>query len=53
MTRMTPSEAIVDTLAARGVTGFSGIVGSVAHERNAADMADRCPRPQDPCRRRR
>ncbi len=44
MTRMTPSEAFVDTLAARGVTELFGIVGSVAHDRNAAHMADRYPR---------
>ncbi len=44
MTRITPSEAFVDTLAAQGVTKLLGIVGSVAHERNAAHMADRYPR---------
>ncbi len=58
MTRMTPSEAFVETLAAEGVTDIFGIVGSaymdaldifepagfrfisVAHEQNAAHMAD-------------
>ncbi len=58
MTRMTPSEAFVETLAAEGVTDVFGIVGSaymdaldifepagirfisVAHEQNAAHMAD-------------
>ena len=58
MTRMTPSEAFVETLAAQGVTHIFGIVGSaymdaldifepagirfvsVAHEQNAAHMAD-------------
>ncbi len=62
MTRITPSEAFVETLAAQGVTHIFGIVGSaymdaldifapagirfvsVAHERNAAHMADRYPR---------
>lgn len=56
--RMTPSEALVETLAAQGVTDVFGIVGSaymdahdlfplagirfvsVAHEQNAAHMAD-------------
>src|SRR5713226_10438759 len=56
--RMTPSEALVETLAAHGVTEVFGIVGSaymdaldlfppagirfisVAHEQNAAHMAD-------------
>ncbi len=56
--RMTPSEALVETLAAHGVTNAFGIVGSafmdaldifpaagirfisVAHEQNAAHMAD-------------
>ncbi len=58
MTRMTPSEAFVETLAAHGVKTVFGIVGSaymdaldifepagirfvsVAHEQNAAHMAD-------------
>ncbi|MCK6454171.1 MAG: sulfoacetaldehyde acetyltransferase, partial [Alphaproteobacteria bacterium] len=58
MTRMTSSEAFVETLAAHGVTDVFGIVGSaymdaldlfepagirfisVAHEQNAAHMAD-------------
>jgi len=58
MTRMTPSEAFVEQLAAEGVTDVFGIVGSaymdaldlfppagirfisVAHEQNAAHMAD-------------
>ncbi len=58
MTRMTPSEAFVETLAAHGITTAFGIVGSaymdaldifepagirfisVAHEQNAAHMAD-------------
>ena len=58
MTRMTPSEAFVEQLAAEGVTDIFGIVGSaymdaldlfppagirfisVAHEQNAAHMAD-------------
>ncbi len=58
MTRMTPSEAFVETLVAHGVTDVFGIVGSaymdaldifepagirfwsVAHEQNAAHMAD-------------
>jgi sulfoacetaldehyde acetyltransferase len=58
MTRMTPSEAFVETLVAHGVTDMFGIVGSaymdaldifpaagirfwsVAHEQNAAHMAD-------------
>jgi len=58
MTRMTSSEAFVETLAAHGVTDIFGIVGSaymdaldlfepagirfisVAHEQNAAHMAD-------------
>lgn len=58
MTRMTPSEAFVETLAAHGVSNVFGIVGSaymdaldifppagirfvsVAHEQNAAHMAD-------------
>src|SRR3972149_4894556 len=57
-TRMTPSEAFVETLVANGVTDVFGIVGSaymdaldlfppagirfwsVAHEQNAAHMAD-------------
>ena len=57
-TRMTPSEAFVEQLAAEGVTDIFGIVGSaymdaldifppagirflsVAHEQNAAHMAD-------------
>lgn len=57
-TRMTPSEAFVETMAAHGVTDIFGIVGSaymdaldlfptagirfisVAHEQNAAHMAD-------------
>ena len=58
MTRMSPSEAFVETLVAYGVTDVFGIVGSaymdaldifpaagirfwsVAHEQNAAHMAD-------------
>lgn len=58
MTRMTPSEAFVETLVANGVDHVFGIVGSaymdaldlfepagirfvsVAHEQNAAHMAD-------------
>ncbi len=58
MTRMTPSEAFVETMVAHGVTDVFGIVGSaymdaldifepagikfwsVAHEQNAAHMAD-------------
>ncbi|MBI3707681.1 MAG: sulfoacetaldehyde acetyltransferase [Proteobacteria bacterium] len=58
MTKMTPSEAFVETLVAEGVTDVFGIVGSaymdaldifppagirfisVAHEQNAAHMAD-------------
>ncbi len=58
MTRMSPSEALVETMVAHGVTDIFGIVGSaymdaldifepagirfisVAHEQNAAHMAD-------------